>query len=136
MRDRFVGIGDSLSAYLGELNNTSSDYDNARTLFLKTSELAKGDNEQALKDLESVSKAFLSASKARSDAEIQAARIAAEEARFLSPGGIAVLTDGNGYIADTGNHLIRHIAQGSNVSTIAGSGVAGGLARDHRTVVS
>jgi tape measure domain-containing protein len=72
MRDRFVGIGDSLSAYLGELNNTSSDYENARTLFLKTSELAKGDNEQALKDLEGVSKAFLSASKARSDAEIQA----------------------------------------------------------------
>lgn len=74
MRDRFVSIGDSLSAYLGDLNNTSSDYDNARTLFLKTSELAKGDNEQALKDLESVSKAFLSASKARSDAEIQAAQ--------------------------------------------------------------
>jgi hypothetical protein len=74
MRDRFVSIGDSLSNYLGELNNTSSDYDNARTLFLKTSELAKGDNEQALKDLEGVSKAFLSASKARSDAEIQAAQ--------------------------------------------------------------
>lgn len=49
----------------------------------------------------------------------------AEEARFLSPGGIAVLPDGNGYIADTGNHLIRYIAQGSNVSTIAGSGAAG-----------
>jgi TP901 family phage tail tape measure protein len=74
MRDRFVSIGESLSSYLGELNNTSSDYDNARTLFLKTSELAKGDNEQALKDLEGVSKAFLSASKARSDAEIQAAQ--------------------------------------------------------------
>lgn len=74
MRDRFVNIGDSLNAYLGDLNNTSSDYDNARTLFLKTSELAKGDNEQALKDLEGVSKAFLSASKARSDAEIQAAQ--------------------------------------------------------------
>lgn len=74
MRDRFISIGDSLSAYLGDLNNTSSDYDNARTLFLKTSELAKGDNEQALKDLEGVSKAFLSASKARSDAEIQAAQ--------------------------------------------------------------
>jgi tape measure domain-containing protein len=74
MRDRFVNIGDSLSAYLGDLNNTSSDYENARTLFLKTSELAKGDNEQALKDLEGVSKAFLSASKARSDAEIQAAQ--------------------------------------------------------------
>jgi len=72
MRDRFVSIGDSLSSYLNELNNT--DYDNARTLFLKTSELAKGDNEQALKDLENVSKAFLSASKARSDAEIQAAQ--------------------------------------------------------------
>jgi len=74
MRDRFVSIGDSLSSYLGDLNNTSSDYENARTLFLKTSELAKGDNEQALKDLEGVSKAFLSASKARSDAEIQAAQ--------------------------------------------------------------
>ena len=74
MRDRFVSIGDSLSSYLNELNNTSSDYENARTLFLKTSELAKGDNEQALKDLEGVSKAFLSASKARSDAEIQAAQ--------------------------------------------------------------
>jgi len=74
MRDRFVSIGDSLSSYLGELNNTSSDYDNARTLFLKTSQLAKEDNEKALKDLEGVSKAFLSASKTRSDAEIQAAQ--------------------------------------------------------------
>jgi hypothetical protein len=74
MRDRFVGIADALTNYLGELNNTASDYDNARALFLKTSELAKGDNEQALKDLEGVSKAFLSASKARSDAEIQAAQ--------------------------------------------------------------
>jgi hypothetical protein len=74
MRDRFVGIADTLTNYLGELNNTASDYDNARTLFLKTSELAKGSNEQALKDLEGVSKAFLSASKARSDAEIQAAQ--------------------------------------------------------------
>ena len=74
MRDKYANIATTLKSYLDELNGTASDYDNSRTLFLKTSELAKGDNEQALKDLEGVSKAFLSASKARSDAEIQAAQ--------------------------------------------------------------
>lgn len=67
MRDKYANIATTLKSYLDELNNTSSDYDNARTLFLKTSELAKNGNEQALQDMTNVSKAFLSASKTRSD---------------------------------------------------------------------
>ena len=67
MRDKYANIATTLKSYLDELNGTSSDYDNARKLFLKTSELAKNGNEQALQDMTNVSKAFLSASKTRSD---------------------------------------------------------------------
>ena len=67
MRDKYANIATTLKSYLDELNGTASDYDNARTLFLKTSELAKNGNEQALQDMTNVSKAFLSASKTRSD---------------------------------------------------------------------
>jgi tape measure domain-containing protein len=67
MRDKYSTIATTLKSYLDELNGTASDYDNARTLFLKTSKLAKSGNEQALQDMTSVSKAFLSASKTRSD---------------------------------------------------------------------
>jgi serine/threonine protein kinase/sugar lactone lactonase YvrE len=45
---------------------------------------------------------------------------AASDARFQSPGGIAVDTDGNVYVADTGNNTIRKIARGGRVSTLAG----------------
>jgi serine/threonine protein kinase/sugar lactone lactonase YvrE len=45
---------------------------------------------------------------------------AASDARFKSPGGIAVDTSGNVYVADTGNNTIRKIARGGPVSTLAG----------------
>jgi hypothetical protein len=71
MRDKYANIATTLKSYLDELNGTASDYDNARTLFLKTSELAKNGNEQALQDMTNVSKAFLSASKAQSDTTVK-----------------------------------------------------------------
>jgi predicted outer membrane repeat protein len=46
-------------------------------------------------------------------------------ARFSSPTGITVGPDGNAYIADRGNHCIRRLTVGGEVTTIAGSGVAG-----------
>lgn len=50
----------------------------------------------------------------------------AEEARFSNPGGIALLPDGTGYVADTGNHRIRIVTEGGSlVSTIAGTGEIG-----------
>lgn len=48
-----------------------------------------------------------------------------EESRFSSPGGIVLAPSGDGYIADTGNHRIRFVAQGSTVSSVAGNGAAG-----------
>ena len=45
---------------------------------------------------------------------------AASDARFQSPGGIAVDTSGNVYVADTGNNTIRKIARGGPVGTLAG----------------
>jgi len=51
---------------------------------------------------------------------------AASEARFRSPGGIAIDLAGNLYIADTGNNTIRKIARDGSVSTVAGvAGQAG-----------
>lgn len=44
----------------------------------------------------------------------------AAEARFDSPSGIALLQDDSFYVADTGNHVIRHV-QGDTVSTFAGT---------------
>jgi serine/threonine protein kinase len=44
----------------------------------------------------------------------------APDARFKSPGGIAVDTSGNAYIADTGNNTIRKITRDGAVSTLAG----------------
>jgi serine/threonine protein kinase len=52
---------------------------------------------------------------------------AASDARFKSPGGIAVDTFGNVYVADTGNNTIRKIVRGGPVSTLAG--LAGKLGR-------
>ena len=46
-------------------------------------------------------------------------------ARFSSPKGIAVDTDGNIYVADTGNNRIRKIDTTQNVTTYAGTGVVG-----------
>jgi sugar lactone lactonase YvrE len=47
-------------------------------------------------------------------------------ARFKEPGGLAVDTLGNIFVADSGNHTVRRIAPNGQVSTIAGSaGVIG-----------
>jgi sugar lactone lactonase YvrE len=50
---------------------------------------------------------------------------AARSARFSEPWGIAVDQGGNVYVADSGNHRIRRIAPGGEVTTLAGTGVAG-----------
>ncbi|MBJ6764404.1 hypothetical protein JGU66_26840 [Myxococcaceae bacterium JPH2] len=49
------------------------------------------------------------------------------EARFRRPVGLAVDSAGNVFVADTGNHVIRMIANDAahTVSTIAGTGAAG-----------
>ncbi len=49
---------------------------------------------------------------------------AAANARFNHPSGITVDKEGNVYVADTRNHLIRKIS-GGNVTTLAGTGSAG-----------
>lgn len=43
-----------------------------------------------------------------------------ERAQFRNPGGIAVDSARNVYVADTGNHVIRKIAPDGRVSTVAG----------------
>jgi sugar lactone lactonase YvrE len=48
------------------------------------------------------------------------------EASFSGPSGVAVDSSGNVYVADRGNHKIRKIAPSGTVTTLAGSGVAGG----------
>ncbi|OJJ17200.1 hypothetical protein BKI52_31320 [marine bacterium AO1-C] len=45
-------------------------------------------------------------------------------ARFNHPAGVTVDKEGNVFVADTRNHVIRKIS-GGNVTTIAGAGVAG-----------
>jgi sugar lactone lactonase YvrE len=46
---------------------------------------------------------------------------AAEAARFDSPAGLVVDGHGGLFVADTANHLIRHVASDGRVSTVAGS---------------
>lgn len=47
------------------------------------------------------------------------------KARFHTPSGIALDPQGNLYVADTGNHVIRKITPKGVVSTLAGNGQAG-----------
>lgn len=50
----------------------------------------------------------------------------ADAATFVSPTGLAVDGDGNVYVADTGNSLLRRITRTGVVSTLAGQqGVSG-----------
>jgi secreted PhoX family phosphatase len=49
-------------------------------------------------------------------------------ARFSSPGGVAVDSTGNLYVADTANHTIRKITSAGTVSTLAGLAGASGSA--------
>lgn len=57
-------------------------------------------------------------------------------ARFKSPTGIVIGTDGNLYVADQGNNTIRKVTTAGNVSTLAGAagirGNADGTASDAR----
>lgn len=72
-----------------------------------------------------------------------------DEARFDNPIGVALDPDGTVYVADMGNHRIRKIDSGGNVTTLAGSeagfqeGIGGlalfnlpsGVAVDHNGVI-
>jgi DNA-binding CsgD family transcriptional regulator/sugar lactone lactonase YvrE len=51
----------------------------------------------------------------------------ANKAQLNSPGGLAVDRDGNVYIADTGNHVIRRVTPAGIISTIAGTRSADGV---------
>lgn len=48
-----------------------------------------------------------------------------QNATFNSPAGIAIDKDGNLYVSDSGNNLVRKITADGTVSTLAGSGAGG-----------
>ena len=45
--------------------------------------------------------------------------------QIVSPGGLAVDSEGNLFIADTGNHRIRRVSPEGVITTVAGTGTAG-----------
>jgi sugar lactone lactonase YvrE len=49
-------------------------------------------------------------------------------ARFYRPSGVAVDSEGNVYVADTGKHTVRKITPGGEVKTLAGAAGASGSA--------
>src|SRR5690606_2803076 len=49
-----------------------------------------------------------------------------DTASFNAPGGVALDGDGNVYVADTGNNLLRRITRAGVVSTLAGQAGATG----------
>ena len=48
----------------------------------------------------------------------------ATEALLAFPNDVAVDPDGNVYVADQGNHRIRKVSPGGEISTVAGTGTA------------
>lgn len=46
----------------------------------------------------------------------------ADQARLMSPTGVATAADGSVLVADTGNHRVRRVAAGGTISTFAGTG--------------
>jgi uncharacterized protein (TIGR03437 family) len=60
---------------------------------------------------------------------------AARDARLNSPRGLALDADGGLFIADTGNHRIRHVTSGGLMRTVAGTGEAG-YSGDNGTAIS
>ena len=50
---------------------------------------------------------------------------AATSAKLYHPCGVALDSAGNLYIADTANHVVRKVATGGTITTVAGSGTAG-----------
>ena len=58
----------------------------------------------------------------------------AVEARLDSPGGVAVDSSGNLYIADSGNHCIRKVDAAGSISTVAGTGEKGYTGDDEPAV--
>ncbi|MBX3226329.1 MAG: hypothetical protein KIT84_42900 [Labilithrix sp.] len=55
------------------------------------------------------------------------------DARFRGPDGIAVDGDGNVYVSEWGNRVIRKITPGGQVTTLAGDGTAGSADGDGKT---
>jgi DNA-binding beta-propeller fold protein YncE len=59
------------------------------------------------------------------------------QAALNNPGGIAVASNGDVYLADSNNHVLRRIDSGNNISTIAGNNALGaGFSGDFAAAVN